>query len=338
MPRGKTSRTRAFSVTVLLGAIVIGLLPSAAMPASAEDRPQPPRAVADDLARQREVAVRRYAGAEQRRRAEVERSERSRQAGDAWREAELQSELTRREAARTFGKPKKAIVPAALPTPLVNLASCARSQPPETLVAPGVLVRIVGGGWTTKTRGLTQAFIKGATVEATVGGKVIVDAGRYFLDPVRENHPTLGEVWTTNWVYPLTPQSSPILVRLKISLDHQIVDLVAFDGDGEPVHHPAGFTTDLSCTLRPGLSIGGRITGEGTTVADGEVFAYETTTGLAGRAETNTSGEFSLVLGSGSYKFFFRSRGGPWVPEWWDDKQSYSEATAVVLGAGGTPP
>ena len=202
MPRGSTSRTRAFNVTVLLGAIVVGLLPSAAMPAYAKDPPPPPRAVADDLARQREVAVRQSAADEQRRRGELERSERSRQAADAWREAQRQSELSRREAARTIGQQNKAVVPAA----------------------------------------------------------------------------------------------------------------------------------------RPGLSIGGRITGEGTAVADGDVFAYEVTTGLAGQAETSRGGEFRIVLGPGTYKFLFRSRSGPWVPEWWNDRQSYSEATAVVLGARGAPP
>lgn len=330
-------------VLILFVVSLLSLSPSAMAPALADDDRQPPPARIDD-GRQRDAQRARVALEEQRRRVELERAERSRKDAETWRLAKKEAERRTSEVAlkATNRGKKKApapIIPAGLTGHVVNLAACASSQPAEALVPSGSPVLITAAGWGSTNRGLVQAFIQSVVVEASVDGQPIANPSQYFVGPVQENHPTLGLIWVANWVYPLTaPLSSPVLVRVRMTLSHQMVDLLNFDEEGKPIKRPAGSSVEFSCALQPALAVTGRITGEGVALADGEAIIQSTTGDRHVVAGTDANGEFSALVAPGTYTVFFHSLTGPWLGEFWQDTPNFFEATRITLSFGTAPP
>jgi hypothetical protein len=328
----------------LLAGIALGLIPFSA-PASADDRPRPPVAQAD-VSREREVERQRAVAGELKRQAELQRNVQALQANELQREIQRQTERLRQESlvagarvdrqpARAGGKPVNPTV--GVP---ISLQACNDSTPQEALAPFGLSSLLIGKAWITKNRGVGEALIRGTHVELSVGGVPVANAERFFADPAPFDHPLLGRVWITRWQYPFTMTTpAPIAVSVRWTLEPRLADFAIFNEDGTPLRYPADFTVALACTLVPAVAVNGRITGAGAGLSDGRVAVYDATSSLVvAVADTNASGEFAVLLRPGAYRFFFFSVAGPWLPEWWDNKTSFNDATTVTLAFGVTPP
>jgi len=330
-------------VVTLLASVTLSLIPFSA-PALA-DPPRPP-AARDDSSRQREVERLRAVAEEQQRQAELRRNVQAMQAHELQRDLERQTEHARvaslaaearmRADARRAEKSSSPLT--ATSGEAVSLQACNDSAS-QQVIAPAASVVLIGKSWITKSRGLGEAYIKGTRVELSIGGVPIANAERFFVAPMTFDHPVLGRVWITRWEYPLTINTqTPIAVHVRWTLDHQLVDLVVFNEDGTPMRYPAGFSMALSCTLVPAVSVSGQITGGGVGLPDARVTVYDAPSGVfRASAGTNANGEFTILLPPGEYRFFF-SASAPWLPEWWDDRASFNEATIVTLTLGVIPP
>ncbi len=103
--------------------------------------------------------------------------------------------------------------------------------------------------------------------------------------------------------------------------------------------HP---TENINAEMHAGAQISGKITDASTHagLAKTEACALEAATGYYVRcAAANDNGEYTIVgLASGSYKvaFYVDYSGGNYLPQYWENKESLTEATAVTVSAPGS--
>ena len=278
----------------------------------------------------------------QRERAALERATRTREElrtqTEARRRADIQQAATLTAQSRGRGVAESGERVAVTAT-AVSLVRCDEVTGHDTTVSSGTPLELIGPTWLAKNRGLIQDFIRGSTVTASIAGVAIPNAARYLTAPATVDDPDLGVVWFTRWAYPFTlaPPQSAALVEFRWTLDHPIVDLLTYD-IGHPHLFQSGMTRALSCTLRSGIRVTGRVTGEGAPIADAIVSALDVLTGLPVRSvNADATGEFVMTLDAGSYRFAFQSAAGPWIPEAWDDKIIFSQGAIVVLTPSATP-
>ena len=92
--------------------------------------------------------------------------------------------------------------------------------------------------------------------------------------------------------------------------------------------------TGKDFTLQRGASIAGTVTGAGGTPVDGSVEVTDAAGEELGWAEIDNGSYKVLGLPSGTYYAHFRSYGGDWLPQWWNNKQSLQEATPITVTDG----
>ncbi|MDX1747813.1 MAG: carboxypeptidase-like regulatory domain-containing protein, partial [Halobacteriales archaeon] len=93
----------------------------------------------------------------------------------------------------------------------------------------------------------------------------------------------------------------------------------------------SGANTVVNASLAEGGTISGKVTAEdgGAELEGITVSVYNDDGGFG--AETDGSGDFSLVVPPGSYLVLFEDFGGTYVPEFFDDALSEEDATEVVV-------
>jgi hypothetical protein len=82
----------------------------------------------------------------------------------------------------------------------------------------------------------------------SVNGVSVGDTDSFWTEPAE----LADGSWATKWLYAIPdPVTSDVVVVWSETLDHQSVDLLEFDADGEPIHTPAGFAGGGTCVIRP---------------------------------------------------------------------------------------
>jgi 5-hydroxyisourate hydrolase-like protein (transthyretin family) len=112
--------------------------------------------------------------------------------------------------------------------------------------------------------------------------------------------------------------------------------------DDKPDRESATTITVASGQVRGGIdaelarsaTISGVVTGASGNLSNVQVYAY-TDSGWKSMDTTDARGEYSIGgLAAGTYALEFTSPHANYLPEWWNDKDSYRSATKITVGAG----
>jgi hypothetical protein len=97
-------------------------------------------------------------------------------------------------------------------------------------------------GWGTRTKELSELFLRTVTVSASVDGTPVANADSYWTDPVYT-----GTAWLTNWLYPtgVTLEAGDTMV---LTFDAVLSHPVA-DGFGRPTPGGSIFGGPATCTV-----------------------------------------------------------------------------------------